>query len=115
MILDIDRHILLEIAMYSDRRKKCFEEFAKYWSDLIDCSDRGDLLYWTECSDDKKKQKELKKIRRKFFSSVKNLSLITTKILVYSIKQDTMLEHLVGEVKVAVTNKDKERKNERKR
>lgn len=107
-IIDVDRHILAEIVEYGKKNKESFKGFADAWSLLIDASERGDLLYWTNCVDQKKKEKKLKGIRKRFFNAIQIISHLITDISINTAKQDALLVHLVSLVEEADTGKGKE-------
>ena len=108
-ILDIDRHILSDVMMNKERKKADFIEFAEQWKILCDVANRGDVLYWTECSNKEEKLRALKDNREQFFKAMGRIGRIALRIQSCESKEESLLMHLIAEIKKVDTAKGREK------
>ena len=110
-LLDIDRHILSEIAEYQRKLTINKDSFYKEWHKVIEVRDKTDALLFThpecknlteECSF---RQIELKKLRNQIFRASDKASTFLQESNSLHSKQEALLTHLVSLVKSIDTGK----------
>jgi len=111
-VVEIDRHILLEITMLIEKRKVLFSDFSNKWSIIHDVVDKTEMLLDEPDSDTK--TSNFTSLRKKIVPAVKKTQQIISDISVVSAKEDALLKHLVSLVLEVDTNKGQETKEKEK-
>ena len=110
-IVDVDRHILSEIANYSTKQKKLYEEFSIQWEELLEALDSADTLYWRSESEVREHDgAEMRTLADRVWKARRKLSRLIIAISLSTAKQDALLLHLVSKVQEVDTQKGLETK-----
>jgi len=105
-IVDVDRHILLELTSQVEKKKKLFKDFSQVWDIISDVIDKTEILL--SQPDSLEKKEALERLRKKVIPAVRKAKRIILGISISSAKSDALLTHLVGRVEQAHTGKGTE-------
>ena len=107
-LLDIDRHILMEMANCLNSIKNSVINHDKQWSKIIEVRNKTDVLFRPK--DTKGTEKEFVKLRNKIFKSTIAADIEFQIIKANLSKTEALISHLVSYVKEIDTQKGQETK-----
>jgi hypothetical protein len=105
-LIDVDRHILMEISVLQDKLRNAAIDFRQQWEIISQVRDQTELLVIRIGV--KKDDPELQRLRDKIFRAMK---VCNTKMIVMDdcmSRQNALLKHLVSEVVKSDTGKGRE-------
>jgi len=103
-IIDVDRHILLELTGFVAEIKRLNGNFDCYWGQIIEVRDKTDALIFYS-SPSKKRKEQLWKLRNKIFKATERGDRNIKRANTYVAKLEALLLHLVSEIKTLDTGK----------
>ena len=110
-LLDIDRHILSQIANLQMKIKLLSTEHSKHWDNVTEAMNKIDaVLFSSECSINPEQKKYLKKLRSKLLTASTKCQKCFSSIVGAVHKQEALYMHLVSLVEKVDTEKGQETK-----
>jgi len=110
-LIDIDRHVLADLARYYQEIKDLVYAFTGHWFDIIEVRDKTEVLLFTQ-KESPERQAELHELRNKIFNATVEGTKNSLQIRERFDKCGALLLHLVEEVKEIDTQNGKERGGE---
>ena len=107
-VVDIDRHILLEIAGFQNKTKQGMKDFFVEWRKITEARDKMDALLFSS-PDSPERSKALGRLKKSLFKSTDKASKLLQSIVGNLSKQEALLSHLVSLVVSVETGKGLER------
>ena len=104
-IIDVDRHILAQIAMIQQKIKLLSAKYNVEWQRIIEVRDKTDALF---SHPPKGNSEDFVKLRNKIYRATRQADRYSHEIAGLIYKQEALLMHMVSEIKETDTQKGTE-------
>jgi len=103
-LIDIDRHILLEITGFTEEIKRECGQFECYWRQVVEVRDKTDALLF-HAKPTRKRQAALMKLKNQIFTATNRGERSIRRSQRNIAKLEALLIHLVSEIKTIDTGR----------